>query len=71
MHHMHVNVALAESWLHSKRKTDLQHLLPVEADEVFVQLVGPAAFPPGLLMLGQQASQVNVPILQHHVDGAL
>lgn len=50
--------------------THLQHLLPVQSDEVFIQLISPSTLPPGLLVLGQKACQVDVSILQHHVDGA-
>lgn len=53
-----------------RSKADLQHLLPVETDEVFIQLISSAPLSPGLLVLGQQASKVDVTILQHHVDGA-
>ena len=48
----------------------LQHLLPVQADEVLVQLCGAALALRGLVAL-QQARQVDVPVLQHHVDQAL
>ena len=48
----------------------LQHLLPVQSDEVFIQLISPSTLPPRLLMLSQKACKVDVAILQHHVDGA-
>ena len=47
----------------------LQHLLPVEADEVLVWLRIPCRSPGGLL-LRQQPCQVNVSVLQHHVYDA-
>ena len=48
----------------------LQHLLPVQSDEVFIQLISPSPLPPCLLMLSQKACKVDVSIFQHHVDGA-
>lgn len=47
-------------------QTHLQHLLPVQANEVFIRL-GDASLAFCPLMLCQQASQVNVAIFQHHV----
>ena len=49
---------------------DLEHLLPVEADEVFVKLSG-AALALGRFMASQQPRQVNITVLQHHVDQSL
>ena len=48
----------------------LKHLLPVKADEVLVQLCAAALLLRSFMAL-QQARQIYVAILQHHVDQAL
>ena len=53
------------------QEADLQHLLPIQADEVLIQHILAGTLPPVLLMLGQQPCQINVAILQHHINGAL